>query len=467
MTDSDMTDSLGSKGLPSEVGRLFQKYFSDPQSPRIEEVRRLAEEVLLRNTELDNKVSNLRKIVQQLEAYRDRYVDLYELAPVGYVTLDEEGYVQEINLAGSQLLGVDRDELIGYLLEAYVGKQDREEFPKHVRRCCCDRQVLNVDIEIVRKDGNLITAHLRGVPIESLKTETTFCKIAITDISERKLAEEAIRASEANYRAIFDTANDAIFVHEADTGTILDANQKATEMYGYTTEEFRQASVGVLSEGPPPYSNTEAIEWIRRASAGSPQVFPWKSKDKTGRVFWTEVSLKRTTLNGVPRLLAIVRDITERMQAEEVLRQSEERFRTVADYTYDWEYWRGLDGRFRYVSPSCQRITGYTPEEFLADPALLERIVHPDDRNQLVQHFRGESPTPGPHNAEYRIVSRMGEERWIEHICQPVYGVDQRWLGQRASNRDITDRKRDELESRERIEILQKRLSQPSSDGGS
>jgi PAS domain-containing protein len=114
MTESNETDSLGPKGLPSEVERLFQKCFCDPQSPSLEEVGRLAGDLLLRNTELENKVSNLRKIVQQLEAYRDRYVDLYELAPVGYVTLDDEGYVQEINIAGSQLLGADRDDLVGF-----------------------------------------------------------------------------------------------------------------------------------------------------------------------------------------------------------------------------------------------------------------------------------------------------------------------------------------------------------------
>ena len=458
MTESDKTAFPSPKGLPAEVGQLFQKYFSDPQSPRLEEVGQLAQDFLLRNTELENKVSNFRKMVQQLEAYRDRYVDLYELAPVGYVTLDEEGYVQEINVAGSQLLGADRDALIGFPFENHVQSQDRERFRNQLRHCCRENQVMSFEVGVVAKDGKSISVQLRGVPLESLKGGDTFCKIAITDITERKLAEEAIRASEANYRAVFDTANDAIFVHDADTGAILDANQKATEMYGYTTEAFRQASVGVLSEGPPPYSKTEAVEFVKKARDGSPQLFTWKSQDKAGRSFWTEINLKRTLLNGQPRLLAIVRDITERKAAEEALRESEERFRTVANYTYDWEAWRGPDKQYRYISPSCQRITGYSPEEFIADPALLERIVHLDDRQRMVNHFHRESPTSGPFIAEFRIATKGGEERWIEHICQPVFGVDQRWLGQRASNRDITDRKRAELELRERIETLEKRL---------
>jgi PAS domain S-box-containing protein len=460
MTESDNADSPVPKGLPSEVGRLFQKYFSDCQSPRLEEIGQLTEDLVLRNAEMENKVANLKKIIRQLESYRDRYIDLYELAPVGYVTLDDEGYVQEINLAGSQLLGVDRDQVVGYPLEDYIREQDRAEFVKQVRRCCCNRDVLTLEVGITAKDSKSITAHLRGIPIESLGAEATFCKIAITDISERKATEERIKASEANYRAIFDTANDAIFVHDVETGAILDANQTATEMYGYTTEEFRQVRVELISEGNPPYSQNEAGEWIQRAIAGSPQRFDWKAKDKGGRVFWTGVNLKKVKLNGTSRLLAIVRDISERKAVEEALRESEERFRTVADNTYDWEFWRGVDGKLRYVSPSCIRMTGYSPEDFIADPALLERIVHPDDRKQVVSHLHSERPTPGPYAAEYRIVSRTGEERWIEHICQPVYDMDQRWLGQRASNRDITDRKRAELALRERIAALEERLSQ-------
>ena len=265
--------------------------------------------------------------------------------------------------------------MIGYPLEGYVEKRDREVFLEEVRRCCCDHQVLTFEAGLVAKDCRSITAQFRGVPLESFHTDTTFCKMAVTDITERKMAEETIKASEANYRAVFDTANDAIFVHDSDSGAILDANQKATEMCGYTADEFRQLNVGAFSEGHPPYSQQEAIRWIQRASDGPPQVFPWKCKDKAGRVFWTEVNLKRTILNGVPRLLAIVRDITERKRHEEVLQQSEERFRTVADYTYDWELWSDPEDRFIYCSPSCERITGRKPEEFLADPELRVRQI--------------------------------------------------------------------------------------------
>ena len=160
---ADTLDSGDPSRLSKRIGRLIEQYFASPGSPRLEEVERLTEDLLLRNTELENKVNNLREIAKQLEAYRDRYVDLYELAPVGYVTLDEEGYVQEVNLAGSQLLGVDRDELIGYPLEDYVGKLDRQEFLNEVRKCCCDHQVLTFEVGLIAKDGKPIAAHLRAL----------------------------------------------------------------------------------------------------------------------------------------------------------------------------------------------------------------------------------------------------------------------------------------------------------------
>ncbi len=133
----------------------------------------------------------------------------------------------------------------------------------------------------------------------------------------------------------------------------------------------------------------------------------------------------------------------EAMETE--LKESAERFRTVADFTYDWEYWVDPDGGYLYVSPSCERITGYRSEEFQEDPRLLETITHPDDRAIVVEHLR-EEPAEGSavHPMGFRIITRGGDERWLEHVCQPVYGSNGNYLGRRGSNRDITERRRAE-----------------------
>ena len=151
--------------------------------------------------------------------------------------------------------------------------------------------------------------------------------------------------------------------------------------------------------------------------------------------------------------------LVQQLQAEEKLRQSEEKFRTVADWTYDMETWRGPDGRLLYVSPSAERITGYRAEEFLANPELTLKITHPDDLAQVTEHHQKVSQ-PGNEvcSLDFRILTRGGEERWINHHCQPVYDADGRWLGQRSGNRDITERKRSKRRLRE-SETRLRRLS--------
>jgi PAS domain S-box-containing protein len=130
---------------------------------------------------------------------------------------------------------------------------------------------------------------------------------------------------------------------------------------------------------------------------------------------------------------------------ERELRRSEQRFRTIADFAYDWQYWLDPDGNYVYVSPSCERITGYRSDEFRTDPGLLETIIHPDDGATITEHLRGEPlESSQAHLVEFRVITRGGKERWLEHVCQPVYGSDGDYLGRRASNRDITERRRAE-----------------------
>jgi PAS domain S-box-containing protein len=138
-------------------------------------------------------------------------------------------------------------------------------------------------------------------------------------------------------------------------------------------------------------------------------------------------------------------DIIEHKRAEIALHQSEEKFRTFVDWTYDWEKWMDPRGNIVYTSPSCARITGYTPEEFILDSNLLIRIVHPDDQQLVEEHLRMvHNESAGPASIDYRIISRDGSEHWLEHVCRPLFGLDHLYLGRRISNRDITERKQAE-----------------------
>ena len=135
----------------------------------------------------------------------------------------------------------------------------------------------------------------------------------------------------------------------------------------------------------------------------------------------------------------------------EELRESEQAYRTVADFTYDWEYWLTPDGNMRYISPSCEFHTGYSAEEFRRDSGLLVRITHPEERDELASHVAVHQDgvrRPDKHSIDFRIINKSGEERWFGHICQPVYDDSGKYMGQRACNRDITESKQVEEDLR-------------------
>jgi PAS domain S-box-containing protein len=144
---------------------------------------------------------------------------------------------------------------------------------------------------------------------------------------ERERADDALRASEASYRAIFEASEDAIFVHDLETGRILDVNQKACEIYGYTYEELLEATVGDLSSGVPPYTQQDAMQLIARAVAGEHLHFEWHRRNRDGSLHWDEVFARRVPIGGHDRILVHTREITARKQAEEKLRASESQYR--------------------------------------------------------------------------------------------------------------------------------------------
>ena len=266
----------------------------------------------------------------------------------------------------------------------------------------------------------------------------------IFNISERKQAEEALRQSEERFNQLAEQSGTITWEVDAH-GLYTYISHVSETVLGYHPDEM----VGCMHyydlhpESGREEFKTATFAVFEQRNAFVNLVNTVQAKD--GRVVWVST-------NGIPLLNSdgtlhgyrgSDTDITERKNAEEALRQSEERYRVVADFTYDWEYWIAPDGKFIYVSPSSERITGFRPEEFVHDQNLLVTITHTDDRHKLIDHLALLQNPDRKHDAiEFRITTRKGEERWIGHECQPVYNTNGEYLGRRGSNRDITQRKR-------------------------
>ncbi len=127
----------------------------------------------------------------------------------------------------------------------------------------------------------------------------------------------ASRSNEENFRTIFNSVNDAIFVHDIATGTIVDVNDRMCEMYRVTRTEALTNSVGTMSANIPPYTDRDAEACFFRARTEGPQLFEWLAKDSTGRTFWVEVNMRRAVIGPEERILVVVRDISQRKAADE------------------------------------------------------------------------------------------------------------------------------------------------------
>ena len=216
---------------------------------------------------------------------------------------------------------------------------------------------------------------------------------------ERLSAETARRQSESSYRAIFEASEDAIFVHDFDTGAIVDVNPKACALYGYTCEEMWRLNVGDLSSGVPPYTLEEAVRWIERAKTVGPVQIEWHRRNKDGSLHWDEVRIKRATIGGMQRILAFTREITQRKEREEALRKSEDRLRAVVEAALDCIIGMDAEGRVIEFNPAAERCFGYRRAEVLgrslADAIIPERYRAAHQRGLTHHLATGQGPYLG------------------------------------------------------------------------
>ena len=264
---------------------------------------------------------------------------------------------------------------------------------------------------------------------------------------ERTRAEQALRESEASYRAIFEAAEDAIFVHDWDTGAIVDVNPKACESYGYSHEEMCGISVGQISSGVPPYTSEEAGRRVGEAKLGRTVQFEWHRRNKDGSLHWDEVRLKSAVIGGHRRVLAFTREITERKLAEEALRASEEQYRAIFNASADalilWDsHFRRVD-----VNPAYERIYGWSRDDVIG--RSYDHPAYPRDYSERRLDLVRRALAGETCHAELEAIRKNGERFQTE-----VHAIPFQHRGEPhvlAIARDITERKRAD-EERARLE---------------
>jgi PAS domain S-box-containing protein len=201
--------------------------------------------------------------------------------------------------------------------DAIMPQEWRWIFSEVKGRLECTGKPCPFECEIMRKGGSHVPVEVFAHEECDTAGNVLYYYAFIHDISSRKHAEEELKRSEEKYKMVFDSANDSIVIQDVDTGKVFDLNRASWEMYGYTREGYLDLRPEDFNCGTPPYTVENAQSRIARAASGEPQLFEWHAKRSNGELFWVEINLKRIAFGDQPRLLAIVRDITQRKHAEE------------------------------------------------------------------------------------------------------------------------------------------------------
>jgi len=227
-------------------------------------------------------------------------------------------------------------------------------------------------------------------------------------------------------------------------GRVRSWNPAAERLFGYTAAEAIGQSIIELIVPP----KAEVLEQVHQLAKGLIQEgtlsqAEHENKRKDGSLIlcrWFNTPLTNEAGQSLG-VASMALDVTEIQQATQALMESEQRFKIVANFSHDWEYWLAPDGSIPWMSPSCEHITGYSVGDFQLDPDLIYRICHPDDRALVMDHVHEAMGEHGVHPIEFRIQHRDGHQLWFSHICAPV--VDDRGTpaGRRVSNHDITVQK--------------------------
>jgi len=212
----------------------------------------------------------------------------------------------------------------------------------------------------------------------------------VTSIWELALEKKKTEEREQNYREIFDSSNDAIFIHENETGILIDVNKTMLKMYGYNNkEEVINGAFENFSAVDEGYSLEKAKELMVKTLESETELFEWRAKKKNGELFWVEVSLKYTVINGERRIMATISDITRRKKVEDELRKNEEIFTLFMEYSPIYIFFKDASIRSLRLSRNYEEMLGRPLNELIGKtmdelfPSDLAKKMMADDMEIL------------------------------------------------------------------------------------
>lgn len=277
---------------------------------------------------------------------------------------------------------------------------------------------------------------------------------ALLDIQGKlvqKVAERTRKLEEnKNYlQAIFNAPNEAIFIHDSETGAILDVNQTMLEMYGLTYKEALRARVSDLSLDEHPYDEEEAIRWIRRTLTKGPQTFEWLSRKKSGELFWTEVGLTLTKVAARAYIIAVVRNIDEKKRNEQILLAEQERLAVTLRSIGEGVIAVDMQGGVVLVNRVAEKLTGWTFDEARGLPYSKVFIVVDETTGKRVEDpvdmaFRRRAVVGFRHHAV--LQAKDGTMRSIAYSCAPIRDRDSQVIGVVLVFRDVSNERKIEEE---------------------
>jgi len=287
----------------------------------------------------------------------------------------------------------------------------------------------------LKKDGSVIW--LEMVASRSEHNGKPVIKGAVIDITERKLAEESLKASEERYLALFHRSLFGVYIHDFE-GKFLDANEAALEMLGYKKQDISTLNFASILEAqqlPEAFKVVEEI--VRKGYQEEPTLY--RIRRKNGRHVWVETEATLIYKNGKPfAIQGIARDVTKYKEAEEALRESEEKYRAIFESFHDVYYRTDKDGIITLISPSVRTHAGWEPEEVIGHP-VTDFYQDPNAREVFREKLREKGVI---NDYELKLLAKDGRVIDVSLSSQIIRGTDGSPKGVEGVLRDITDRKK-------------------------